>query len=44
VSGEKKGEDIAGEDFYQAVLRIWLGDKPVQGDLKEGLLGKAAGR
>jgi hypothetical protein len=44
VNGEKKGEDIAGEDFYQAVLRIWLGDKPVQADLKEGLLGKPAAR
>ena len=42
VNGEKKGEDIAGEDFYRALLKIWLGDKPVQDDLKEGLLGKHA--
>lgn len=41
INGEKNGEDIAGEDFYRAVLKIWLGEHPVQGDLKEHLLGKA---
>jgi len=41
INGEKKGEDMAGEDFYRAVLKIWLGEQPVQGDLKEHLLGKA---
>lgn len=40
VNGEKKGDDIAGEDFYRALLKIWLGDKPIQEDLKENLLGK----
>lgn len=39
-NGEKKGEDIAGEDFYRALLKIWLGSKPAQDDLKEALLGK----
>lgn len=42
INGEKKGDDLAGEDFYRAVLKIWLGDKPVQDDLKEHLLGKSA--
>lgn len=42
INGEKKGEDIPGEDFYRAVLKIWLGEQPVQSDLKEGLLGKAS--
>jgi hypothetical protein len=41
VSGQVKGWDIAGEDFYRALLKIWLGDKPVQDDLKQALLGKA---
>ncbi len=41
VSGQVKGKDIAGEDFYRALLRIWLGDKPAQDDLKQALLGKA---
>ena len=41
VNGAVKGGDIPGEDFYQALLKIWIGDKPVQDDLKENLLGKA---
>ncbi len=39
VNGQPKGPAIPGEDFYTAVLRIWLGDKPADGDLKKGLLG-----
>ena len=39
-NGTPKGGDIAGEDFYRALLRIWLGDQPAQDDLKEKLLGK----
>lgn len=40
VNGKQQGKDIAGEDFYRALLKIWLGSKPVQDDLKEVLLGK----
>jgi hypothetical protein len=40
-NGGAKGSDIPGEDFYQALLKIWIGDKPAQADLKEHLLGKA---
>ena len=40
-NGEKRGEDLPGEDFYQALLRIWLGDYPAAQDLKEALLGKS---
>jgi hypothetical protein len=39
VDGKPAGQPIAGEDFYRALLRIWLGDKPVQDDLKKSLLG-----
>ena len=39
VNGKPQGSAIAGDDFYTAVLRIWLGDKPVDGGLKKGLLG-----
>jgi hypothetical protein len=39
VDGKPAGRPIAGEDFYRALLRIWLGDKPVQDDLKKALLG-----
>ena len=41
VNGAVKGKPIPGEDFYRALLRIWLGDKPVDGDLKKGMLGQA---
>jgi hypothetical protein len=39
VNGKPQGSTIAGEDFYNAVLRIWLGDKPVDADLKKGMVG-----
>jgi len=39
VNGQVRGSAIPGEDFYAAVMRIWLGDKPVDGALKKGLLG-----
>lgn len=39
VDGQQKGSAIAGADFFTAVLRVWLGDKPVDADLKKGLVG-----
>ena len=39
IDGKAAGKPIEGEDFYRALLRIWLGDKPVQDDLKKALLG-----
>jgi len=39
IDGKAAGQPIAGEDFFRALLRIWLGDKPVQDDLKRTLLG-----
>lgn len=39
IDGTPTGEPIAGEDFYRALLRIWIGDHPVQDDIKRGLLG-----
>jgi hypothetical protein len=37
-NGEAKGS-IGGEPFNKALTRIWLGDKPIQDDLKKALLG-----
>lgn len=31
---------IPGEDFHRAMMRIWLGDRPVDGRLKRMLLGR----
>jgi hypothetical protein len=39
VNGQARGTAIPGEDFFTAVLRIWIGDKPVDAGLKKGLLG-----
>jgi len=39
-NGEKRGEDIAGEEFYRALLRIWLGEHPAEGGLKDAMLGR----
>jgi hypothetical protein len=40
VGGKPAGQPIPGEDFYTALLRVWLGEDPAQGNLKEALLGK----
>ena len=37
-NGENKGS-IAGEPFNRSLTKIWIGDKPVQTDLKKALLG-----
>ena len=37
IAGQEKGV-IPGKDFSDALLRIWLGDKPVTKGLKEKLL------
>lgn len=39
VNGEPRGNPIAGAEFFTAVLRIWLGSRPADSDLKKGLLG-----
>jgi len=39
INGTPRGRPIPGEDFYQAVLRIFLGDNQVDRDVKRGLLG-----
>ncbi|MBH9553562.1 chalcone isomerase family protein [Inhella gelatinilytica] len=40
VDGKAVGEPIKEIEFYNALLRIWLGDQPADEDLKELLLGK----
>ncbi len=40
MNGKTLGKDIAGEDFYRALMKAWLGAKPVQDTLKDALLGK----
>lgn len=40
LNGKAIGKEIAGEDFYRALMKIWLGPKAVQESLKDALLGK----
>ena len=40
VNGEAKGKPIAGADLYAALLRVWLGENPVEDSLKKALLGQ----
>lgn len=39
LNGKPRGEPIPGDDLYAALLRIFLGDKPSDPELKQGLLG-----
>lgn len=39
IDGVQKGETVTEPGFMEAVLRIWVGPKPVDSQLKELLLG-----
>jgi hypothetical protein len=39
INGKALLTDIPGEDFYKALLRIWLGPRPAGDYLKQELLG-----
>jgi hypothetical protein len=38
IAGQEKGR-IEGADFNRALLKVWIGDKPAQADMKQTLLG-----
>ncbi|MCG2585216.1 chalcone isomerase family protein [Massilia sp. TS11] len=40
LNGKKIGETLPDVAFYNAVLRIWIGEKPVDSSLKPALLGE----
>ena len=42
LNGKKLGEAIPDIAFYNAVLKIWLGDKPVDKSLKPLLIGEVS--
>jgi hypothetical protein len=42
LNGKQQGEPIPGDDFYGALLRVFIGDHPSDTKLKAGLLGGAA--
>jgi hypothetical protein len=39
VNGEVQGEPIREPEFFNALMRIWLGPKPADDQLKDALLG-----
>lgn len=40
VKGKPQGEAIKEHEFFNAMMRIWLGAQPADGKLKDELLGK----
>lgn len=42
VKGKPQGEPFKEVEFYNALMRIWLGNSPADFKLKDALLGKAA--
>lgn len=42
VKGKPQGEAIKEVEFFNAMMRIWLGSKPADWKLKDELLGNAA--
>ena len=39
LNGTAQGSPIPGDDFYRALMKIWLGDDPVDAGVKKALLG-----
>jgi Chalcone isomerase-like len=44
IDGKPIGDVIKEPEFYSALLRIWLGDKPADDKLKAAWLGQSSGR
>jgi hypothetical protein len=42
-NGQKRGEPIPGEDLYRPLLLIFIGERPVDPEMKIGLLGGPVG-
>lgn len=42
VKGKAQGEPFREPEFFNALLRIWLGPQPADSKLKEALLGRSA--
>jgi len=43
INGVEHGKPVPGEDLYAALLRIFIGTKPVDAEMKIGLLGGPIG-
>lgn len=41
INGKVAGEPIKEAEFFSAMMKIWLGNSPADGQLKDALLGKS---
>lgn len=41
IINDKKMGLVPGDDFFVALLKVWLGQEPADDDLKEAMLGKS---
>ena len=41
INGKPSIEPIKEPEFFTALMKIWLGNNPADGQLKDALLGKA---
>jgi hypothetical protein len=39
LNGRPRGEPVPGSDLYTAMLRCFIGERPTDPELKQGLLG-----
>lgn len=42
-NGKPVGQPVAGEDFFRAILKIFIGERPVDQRMKEGMLRGRSG-
>ena len=40
IAGQPQGAPVGDDEFFSMVLRIWFGDKPADGQLRDALLGQ----
>lgn len=40
ILGKPQGEPVGDDEFFGMVLRIWVGESPADGQLKDALLGR----
>ena len=39
IAGQPQGQPVGDDEFFQMVLKIWVGRSPADGDLRDALLG-----
>ena len=42
INGKPRGDPIAGDDFYAALLKMFIGERAVDKTLRAALLGQSA--